>query len=118
MQRWGMTEADASDAPFAGDDRVGGNASRVLGAMANAGLRLLGEELAARPSDIDVAMVLGHGLPRRIGGPMHWAHRRGLLVLREDLRRWAQDAPDLWTPAPLLDRLIEEGITLAMLNEA
>jgi hypothetical protein len=37
------------------------------------------------------------------------------MVLRHDLRAWAGDAP-LWTPAPLIDRLIRDGRTLAALD--
>jgi hypothetical protein len=46
---------------------------------------------------------------------MHQADRRGLMVLRHDLRIWAGDGP-LWTPAPLIDRLIRDGRTLASLD--
>ena len=46
---------------------------------------------------------------RWTGGPMHQADRRGLLVLRRDLKVWAAEAPALYSPAPLLDRLIGEG---------
>jgi 3-hydroxyacyl-CoA dehydrogenase len=49
---------------------------------------------------------------------MFWAARRGLLVLREDLRRWAERDPDIWTPAPLLDEMLREGVSLAELDRA
>jgi hypothetical protein len=42
---------------------------------------------------------------------MHLADRQGLMALRADLRRWADESP-VWTPAPLLDRLIGEGLPL------
>ncbi|NJS40753.1 MAG: hypothetical protein HC783_19115 [Rhodobacteraceae bacterium] len=45
------------------------------------------------------------------------ADRRGLMLLRRDLRLWAEENA-LWTPPPLLDRLIRDGLTLAALNEA
>jgi 3-hydroxyacyl-CoA dehydrogenase len=89
-----------------------------MGALANAGLRLIGADKALRPSDIDLAMITGLGFPRWGGGPMLWAQERGLLVLRDDLHRWAGDDPTLWTPAPLLDDLIRQGISLADLNDA
>ncbi|TAG20661.1 MAG: enoyl-CoA hydratase/isomerase family protein [Rhodobacterales bacterium] len=92
-------------------------AQRWLAALAVAGLRLLAEGRARRPSDIDHALVAGHGFARWQGGPMHLADRRGLMVLRRDLRLWAEESP-LWTPPPLLDRLIRDGLSLAALNEA
>jgi 3-hydroxyacyl-CoA dehydrogenase len=49
---------------------------------------------------------------------MAWAEIRGPLVLRADLRHWAPEAPGLWTPAPLLDGLIRDGIRLEALEAA
>lgn len=97
-------------------DLWAGLAPAVMGALANAGLRLIGEGKALRPSDVDLAMIVGLGFPRWGGGPMLWAQRRGLMVLRDDLNRLALDAPDVWEPAPLLDDLIRQGISLADLN--
>ena len=88
---------------------------RWLGAMANEGLKQLGAGIARRPSDIDHLLVAGHQFPRGLGGPMHQADQRGLLVLRHDLRTWAQDDP-FWTSAPLIDRLISEGVRLSALD--
>jgi 3-hydroxyacyl-CoA dehydrogenase len=81
---------------------------RWLGALANEGFRLMNQGIARRPSDIDLVLVQGYGFPRWRGGPMHLADRRGLMALRRDLRRWAVDDP-LWSPSPLLDRLIRDG---------
>ncbi len=94
----------------------GGHGAPLLGTMANAGLHLLGEGTALSPGDLDIAAIAGLGLPRWSGGPMFWAGQRGLLVLREDLRRWAARDVALWTPAPLLDRMLREGVTLAQLD--
>ena len=89
--------------------------NRWLGAMANQGLRLLDQGIALRPSDIDLALVAGHGFPRWRCGPMHQADLRGLMVLRHDLRLWAEEDA-LWSPAPLLDRLIADGQRLSALD--
>jgi 3-hydroxyacyl-CoA dehydrogenase len=99
-------------------DLWSGAAAPVMGALANAGLHMLGDARALRPSDIDMAFILGFGFARWGGGPMLWAARRGLMVLRDDLNRWAKDDPDLWTPAPLLDDLIRQDISLEDLNDA
>ena len=89
--------------------------ARWLGALANEGFRLLDQGIARRPSDIDLVLVAGHGFPRWQGGPMHQADRRGLMALRADLRLWAGDDP-IWTPAPMLDRLIRDGARLGSLD--
>ena len=88
---------------------------RWMGAMANAGLQMLEEAVALRPSDIDLALITGHGLARWQGGPMHHADRRGLMVLRHDLRTWSADDP-LWYPAGLLDHLIRDSLRLEDLD--
>lgn len=89
--------------------------NRWLSALANEGARLLDEGLALRPSDIDFLVVAGLGFPRWQGGPMHQADRRGLMVLRADLRVWGAEAA-LWSPAPLVDRLIRDGRTFDALD--
>ncbi|PRD39845.1 UNVERIFIED_CONTAM: ehhadh [Trichonephila clavipes] len=89
---------------------------RVLGAMANEGARLLGEGLVARPSDVDFALMAGNGFARWQGGPMFWADRRGPILLRHDLQGWAEERPDLWSPAPLIEDLGARGGHFADLN--
>ncbi len=89
--------------------------ARWWGAMAAAGLDCLAAGTAMCPADIDHLMVAGYGFPRRLGGPMHLADRRGLLLMRQDLRLWARD-DRIWAPPPMIDRLISEGRTLASLN--
>ena len=84
---------------------------RWLAALANEALRLLDLGIARRPSDIDHALVAGHGFPRWRGGLMHQAELSGLMVLRRDLRQWAEEHP-VWSPAPLIDRLIRDGLRL------
>jgi 3-hydroxyacyl-CoA dehydrogenase len=82
---------------------------RAFAAMANAGARLVETGVALRPSDVDVAMINGFGFPRHVGGPMQWADEEGPLMVREDLRRWQAEAPELWTPSALWDDLVKTG---------
>lgn len=89
--------------------------NRWLGALANEALRLLDQGIARRPSDVDHLLVAGYRFPRWRGGPMHLADARGLLVLRADLRLWAREHP-VWSPAPLIDRLIQDGLRLSVLD--
>jgi 3-hydroxyacyl-CoA dehydrogenase len=120
LSRWGMLRSnDRSVTPPKGPVNLwSGVAPPVLAALANAGLRMIGDGNALRPSDIDVTLIVGHGFPRWGGGPMFWAQRRGLLVLRDDLNGLAEQNPDIWDAAPLLDDLIRQGISLNDLNDA
>lgn len=89
-----------------------------LSAMANQGARLISEGVARRPSDIDAVAVLTGIFPRWQGGPMFHADTRGLLVVRADLRRRSDSAPQIFAPDPLFDRLIADGRDFAVLNRA
>lgn len=87
-----------------------------MAALMNEGARILSEGGARRPSDIDAAALLSGLFPRWEGGPMYQADLIGLMALRADLRRRTDTAPQIFTPAPILDQLISEGRTLADLN--
>ncbi|MBC2835208.1 enoyl-CoA hydratase-related protein [Paragemmobacter straminiformis] len=86
-----------------------GIALRCLAALANEGARLVGEGIAPSAAHVDAVAIAAGLMARWTGGPMHQANRRGLMVLRRDLRGWAADDAALWTPAPLIDALIAEG---------
>jgi 3-hydroxyacyl-CoA dehydrogenase len=49
--------------------------SRLLGAMAAEGEKLLAKKIAQRASDIDLVMINGYGFPAHKGGPMFVAGR-------------------------------------------
>jgi 3-hydroxyacyl-CoA dehydrogenase len=49
---------------------------RALAAMVNEAALLLRENIAERPSDVDLVMVNGYGFPAHKGGPLFWASRR------------------------------------------
>jgi 3-hydroxyacyl-CoA dehydrogenase len=102
--------------------RAGGIQRRVISkdeivdrctlALVNEGARILEEGMALRASDIDVVYLTGYGFPAWRGGPMFYADTAGLqrAVARiEEFERHHGAA--LWTPAPLLRRLTEEGKT-------
>jgi 3-hydroxyacyl-CoA dehydrogenase len=76
--------------------------TRVLTAMANEGLKIVGEGIALRSSDIDVAYVHGYGFPRHQGGPMYWAEQRGWSRVLETVEHYHASQGALWKPAPML----------------
>lgn len=116
LKGWGLVIADLPDGGNGGAAPEGAIAARLLAAMANAGMRLLGEGAAQRPGDIDVALIHRLGWPRHVAGPMLWAAERGLLVVRADLKALAAEEPAIWTPAPLFDQMIREGLRLEALD--
>lgn len=89
---------------------------RVIAAMANAAARAVRLGHALRPSDIDLALVLGQGFPRLSGGPVHTADQAGLYTLLPLMRRLAEVWPALYQPDPLLLDLIRNGRGFAALN--
>jgi 3-hydroxyacyl-CoA dehydrogenase len=93
-------------------------ARRCFGALANEGARLIQSGKLRRPCEVDAIAIAAGLVARWTGGPMYQADQRGVMVLRADLRLWATDAPELWTPSPLFDRLISGGKTLDALNRA
>jgi len=83
---------------------------RLLYPMVNEGAKILEEKIAIRASDIDVIWVYGYGWPVYRGGPMFWADQIGLKNLRDKMLEFKKQSGDeFWTPAPLLDRLANEG---------
>jgi 3-hydroxyacyl-CoA dehydrogenase len=63
--------------------------SRALCAMVNEAALLLDEDIAARPSDVDLVMVNGYGFPKHEGGPLFWAQRQECGNLFADLENLA-----------------------------
>ncbi|TDT77339.1 short chain enoyl-CoA hydratase /3-hydroxyacyl-CoA dehydrogenase [Litoreibacter halocynthiae] len=89
---------------------------RILLAIVNAGARLLGEGVAARPSDIDVVMMLGFGYPRSRGGPMMDADATTPSIIASRLSVLEPEEPALWGAAPVLTMLAQERQKFADLN--
>jgi 3-hydroxyacyl-CoA dehydrogenase len=83
---------------------------RQLYPMVNEAAKILAEGIAIRPSDIDVIWVYGYGWPVYRGGPTFWADRVGLKTIRDRLQVYYQQTGDeAFKPAPLLERLADEG---------
>lgn len=82
---------------------------RTVYALVNEGCRILEDGIASRASDIDVIYVNGYGFPVHRGGPMFYASRVGLPEVLKTITEFHRQHGELWTPAPLLQRLVEEG---------
>ena len=87
---------------------------RLIFALANEGMKIVEEGIAQRPGDIDVVYVYGYGFPAFRGGPMHYADTVGLDHVLQRVREFRQRfGAENWTPAPLLEKLVADKMTLA-----
>ena len=66
------------------------------------------------PSDVDVVYVYGYGFPAYRGGPMHYADEVGLNEVYARVCEFRDRfGAENWTPAPLLEKLVDDNQTLA-----
>jgi 3-hydroxyacyl-CoA dehydrogenase len=87
---------------------------RCIYALINEGARIIEDGIAQRASDIDLVYLNGYGFPAYRGGPMFYADQVGLHDVARTLERIAAEPGSdmaVWTPAPLLTRLAEQGQT-------
>jgi 3-hydroxyacyl-CoA dehydrogenase len=82
---------------------------RCIYALVNEGARILEEGHALRPADIDIIYIHGYGFPAYRGGPMWYADTVGLQHVYERIREFQRQYGEHWRPAPLLQRLAEQG---------
>ena len=82
---------------------------RCVYPLINEGARILEEGIAYRPGDIDVIWTTGYGFPRFRGGPMFYADTVGVKNVYERIRDLHQQHGHYWKPAPLLERLANNG---------
>jgi 3-hydroxyacyl-CoA dehydrogenase len=81
---------------------------RALTAMLNESALLLEENIAERPSDVDLVMVNGYGFPSNKGGPLFWASRRPrerILAALEELAAATESGFRPGNVAGVLDQL-------------
>jgi 3-hydroxyacyl-CoA dehydrogenase len=89
---------------------------RLLYPLINEGLKILKEDIAYRPGDIDVVWVAGYGFPDFRGGPMWMADDIGLATIAERLAYHGAQRGDphgYWAPASLLVELAAQGRRLS-----
>src|SRR6185295_3679632 len=86
---------------------------RCVYVMINEGARILAEGFAQRAADIDTIYIAGYGFPAYRGGPMWYADTVGLQKVYERILEFHRQHGAYWTPAPLLERLVRDGQTLA-----
>lgn len=88
--------------------------ARCLYPLINEGAKILEEEIAQRPSDIDVVYVFGYAFPAAKGGPMFYADQVGLKNVYDKICEFRDRyGEQYWQPSPLLEQLAKEGKTFA-----
>lgn len=90
---------------------------RCIYALVNEGARILEEGFALRAVDIDIIYLNGYGFPAYRGGPMWYADTVGLKKVYDRICEFHKQHGELWTPAPLLKQLAEQGKTFAEFNK-
>ncbi len=86
---------------------------RCVYTLVNEGARILEEGIALRAVDIDIIYLNGYGFPAYRGGPMWYADTIGLKKVYDRICEFQQRSGNWWEPAPLLQRLAEQGKTFA-----
>ncbi len=108
IRKWvtkaGIAQREISDAEIV---------DRCLYALVNEGARILEEGFALRASDIDIIYLNGYGFPAYRGGPMWYADSVGLKEVQARISEFHRQHGEIWQPAPLLERLAEQGKTFA-----
>ncbi len=98
---------------FVGPEEI---VERCIYALINEGARIIEDGIAQRSSDIDLVYLNGYGFPAYRGGPMFYADQTGLNEIVRALERIAaqpRSDASVWTPAPLLTRLAQQGQTFS-----
>lgn len=84
----------------------------VMFGVVNEACRCLDEGIAIRPSDIDVACVMGMGFPAYRGGVMKWADTLGAKYVYDKLAAWHKKYGPVYEPCDYLKRKAEKGESL------
>lgn len=75
--------------------------ARALLPIVNEAFEVLDEGLVRRESDIDLLYVFGFGFPKSKGGPLYWAHERGLDRLALEAAELKKVHGDRWAMSAL-----------------
>jgi len=94
----------AEPSQMAGDEIL----KRCIHPMINEAVKILEENKAQRPSDIDVVWLNGYGWPPNTGGPMMYGDMFGAAAVLETMEQLGADDP-AFTPAQTLRDLAASG---------
>ncbi|XP_022157550.1 peroxisomal fatty acid beta-oxidation multifunctional protein AIM1 [Momordica charantia] len=85
----------------------------VLFPVVNEGCRVVDEGVVIRPSDLNVAAVLGMSFPSYRGGLLFWADLVGPKHVYASLKKWSEQYGDFFKPSKYLQERAAKGIPLS-----
>ena len=89
---------------------------KYIAAMVYEGTKILSEQIALKPSDIDVVFTNGYGFPKWRGGPMKYADMIGLDKILKNITKYSEEDPRFWAPPKLLEDLVNQNKNFDSLN--
>ena len=89
---------------------------KYIAAMVYEGTKILSEQIALKPSDIDVVFTNGYGFPKWRGGPMKYADMIGLEKILKNIQKYSEKDPRFWAPPKLLEDLVKQNKNFNNLN--
>ena len=89
---------------------------KYIAAMVYEGTKILSEQIALKPSDIDVVFTNGYGFPKWRGGPMKYADMTGLDKILKNIKKYSEEDPRFWAPPKLLEDLVKQNKNFDSLN--
>ncbi len=89
---------------------------RYIAAMVYEGTKILSEQIALKPSDIDVVFTNGYGFPKWRGGPMKYADMIGLNNILKNIQKYSEEDTRFWAPPKLLEDLVKQNKNFDSLN--
>ena len=89
---------------------------KYIAAMVYEGTKILSEQIALKPSDIDVVFTNGYGFPKWRGGPMKYADMIGLDKILKNIQKYSEEDPRFWASPKLLEDLVEQNKNFDSLN--
>ncbi|TYK10724.1 peroxisomal fatty acid beta-oxidation multifunctional protein AIM1 isoform X1 [Cucumis melo var. makuwa] len=88
----------------------------VLFPVVNEGCRVVEEGIVVRPSDLNVATVLGMSFPSYRGGLLFWGDLVGPKHVYASLKKWSEQYGDFFKPSKYLEERAAKGIPLSEAN--
>ena len=89
---------------------------KYIAAMVYEGTKILNEQIALKPSDIDVVFTNGYGFPKWRGGPMKYADMIGLDKILKNIQKYSEEDPRFWSTPKLLEDLVKQNKNFDSLN--
>ena len=77
--------------------------------VVNEAARVIDEGIVSKPSDLDVAAVLGMGFPPFRGGVVKWADQVGAQRIAQRLTEWSKAYGAFFAPCDFLLKAAKEG---------